>query len=328
MNPKLLSRDQGRLSGLVRWGGKVVAKSTPPRVLDLVNATSTAITVPGLEVVQSVAGDAVRFAGGLQQGALTVLRERGEKWEALPLPTAVLDARGERGVSLFAGGESVVVVWFAFDKSVKPPKYAHGVEWWSGGKWSSVVLENEGQGLPKHVLVSEGRLLVGYSRGEWGGSLWSVSPSGVTSRVDPVGRQPVQGIVPTGGGVVVGTGLAHLGGLTAHVARLSPDGAWETLVHVDAYEPKKSIAWELPPDSLEGLDVDGQGRLHLLTGSHGVLVLENGKLKSVTPGWPAEHLYGEGLIIEGPLAVIGTFDGGVLLWKLGTSDVRRILISR
>lgn len=253
MNPKLLSRDQGRLAGLARWGGKVVAKSTPPRALDLVNATSTAITVPGLEVVQSVAGDTVRFAGGLQQGALTVLRERGEKWEALPLPTAVLDARGERGLSLFAGGESV----------------------------------------------------------------------------GPVGRQPVQGILLTGGGVVVGTGLAHLGGLTAHVARLSPDGAWETLVHVDAYEPKKSVAWELPPDSLEGLDVDGQGRLHVLTGSHGVLVLENGKLKSVTPGWPGEHhLYGEGLIIEGSLAVIGTFDGGVLLWKLGTPDVRRVVIPR
>lgn len=326
MNPKLLSRDQGRLGGLVRWGGQLVARSSPPRLLNLADATSAPITVPGLEVVQSVAGDTVRFAGGLTKGAFTVLRDRGAKWEALPLPQKMLGAPGERGLSIFASGQSVAVVWFAYDKSTKPPRYANGLEWWNGKSWVSAALKGkDNQGLPKHVLVSDARLLVGYSRGEWGGSLWSVAPTGEVTAVGSKDGLPVQGLVRVEGGVLVGTGLAHLGGLNAHVGLLSPDGTWTTMTRVNAYEPKESVAWDLAPDSLEGLDVDAQGRPLFFTGANGVVRLEQGRLTRLTPGWP-EHIYGEGLLLEGELAVIGTFDGGVLVWKLGTPEVRRILI--
>jgi hypothetical protein len=328
MNPKVLSRDQGRLGGLVRWGGKPVARSSPPRLLNLTDATSEPIIVPGLDVVQSVAGDSVRFAGGLVKGALTVLRERGSKWEPVPLPQKVLDAPGERGLSIFASGESLVVVWYGFDKSTKPTRYANGLEWWNGKSWVSPALQGkDGQGPPMHVLVSPARLLVGYSRGEWGGSLWSVAPSGEVSEVGPKDGLPVQSLVVTERGVLVGTGLAHLGGLEAHVGLLATDGSWTTLARVSAYDEKKTVSWDLPPDSLEGLDVDSQGRVHLFTGAHGVVRLEKGKLTQLTQGGP-EHLYGEGLLLEGELAVMGTFDGGVLVCKLGTSEVRRIPIPR
>lgn len=326
MFPSPFPRDQGRLGGVVRWGGRPVARGAMPHALDLAQAASTPIAVPGLDEVQSVAGDTVRFAGGLRDGAFAVLRERGGGWADLPLPPVMRDAPGERRIAVHARGEAVAVVWAGFDQA----RYASGLEWWNGRWWRSVPLEETGKGSgPKHVLVGDDQLLFGYSAGEWGGSVWRATPSGEVTEVVP-DELPVQALVPLpGGDVLVGTGLAHLGSLNAHVGVLARDGSWSTLIRVDSYQRHAPVAWHGSPDSLEGLDVDALGRPCLLTGSRGVLRFERGRLVPVTPGWPpGEHLYGAGLLIEGEHAVIGTFDRGVLLWKLGTTEVRRVPIPR
>jgi hypothetical protein len=63
-----------------------------------------------------------------------------------------------------------------------------------------------------------------------------------------------------------------------------------------------------------------------LTGSQGVVRLSASGASKVIPGWPTEHLYGNGLVIEGEHFVLGTFDSGVLVWTPSTKQPRRIPI--
>jgi len=74
---------------------------------------------------------------------------------------------------------------------------------------------------------------------------------------------------------------------------------------------------------LGGLDVDANGRLHLLLSSYGVVRLDGDELTQMTPAWP-RGARGEQLILEDDTAIIATASSGVLLWKLGTTEARRV----
>jgi hypothetical protein len=165
-----------------------------------------------------------------------------------------------------------------------------------------------------------------YSGGEWGGGLWACAPGSHPTRLEPVDDLPVVGVVPsTGGELYIGTGLAHLASTEANVGVHRTNGTWTTLARSSQRPRSSPIGWNLEPDSAEAIALDSAGRLYVLTGSQGVARVEGGKLWPVTPGWPRhQHVYGEGLLIDGEQAVIATFDGGVLSWTLGTEKVRRI----
>jgi len=65
------------------------------------------------------------------------------------------------------------------------------------------------------------------------------------------------------------------------------------------------------------------GRLHLLLSSYGVVRLDGDELTQMTPAWP-RGARGEQLILEDDTAIIATASSGVLLWKLGTTEARRV----
>ncbi|MFZ5440340.1 MAG: hypothetical protein ACOZQL_10045 [Myxococcota bacterium] len=326
--PLGFSRNQDRVSGLVRWGAQVVVLASRPCVLDLAAATCAPVKVPGLDVVQTVAGDTTRFALGTTGGKPRVLRERAGTWSELETP-----ALGDAWDAITAGasGERLAFVWSIVDRAPRPPRAQAGLALWDGARWTHAKLEHGSQGLPQVVRFIGGRWLFGYSCGEWGGSLWTLDAKGTPVRVLPELNDPVQALVPLPGGhALVGTGLAHLSTLSAEVGVLAADGGWTRLAKVDGFDGEKEADqvrqnWTLKLDSLEGADIDAQGRVHVWTGSQGVARLDGETMVVVTPGWPQDvHVYGRGMLLEGDLAVLATFDGGVLLWKLGTTDYRRV----
>jgi len=341
----LFAPDQPAVGGLTRWGARIVI-GRGPCVLELARATSARIAVPGLDVVQSVGGDAVRYAGGLRGGRVAVLREHEASWEPLPLPASLDDAATH--IELIAGGESVVVWWGRRNRSGAYD--VSGRHWWTGQRW--ITLD---EWAPFHVVSPE-RILLGSSRGEWGGDVWSVLPDGSKTEVGPRDGLPVQALVPLPGGrTLVGTGLAHRGLLETHVGVLESDGTWRPLVRSSvsatyamllaaeggvpgsmlrhdlmheaiANENKYQLAWNLAPDALVSLDVDAQGRPHLLLRSQGVVRLDGDRLTPVTLRWPGASLYGACLLVDGEFAVIAAGDRGVLRWKLGTDQACRFAI--
>lgn len=324
--PDLFTRDQGRLDGLVRWGSDVVALSTPPRRLDLVAGTSEPVTVPGLDAVLAVGGEAPRHALGRQGTTLRLLREKGSTWESVELPPKLKAARGEVSAVIGASGAQVAVSWVEVGPKPAPTVTATFAAS-SAGAWVEHALERQASGSPTRLVFAQGRWLLAYARGEWGGGLWAASAKGV-HRVGAAGGLPVVGVVPLADGrVLVGEGLAHLRGARGAVGIVAADGRWEVLAQSDRFEPARRKSWQIEPDSVEGVDLDAQGRPIVFTGSQGIFRLDAGALESVTPGWPAgRHVYGRGLVVVGDRAVIATFDSGVLMWKLGTSEVRRIAI--
>src|SRR6185295_17192811 len=313
------SRDQGVIEGLARWGNEIVALSRPPCRLNLDSRACEPISNPLLGQVLAVGGDTVRFAAGTRGGRPALVRERDGKWEDVALPAPAV-GRGLAPVALAASGEEVALLEV-------PTRDEPGNALFNARHqetWSTTDLPPQGpSAIPKHVVFARGRWLLGYNSGEWGGELRSIAPGGaVTALLD---GDPITGIaVAPDGRVYVSTGLAHLGGVQAHIGSLDRDWKWTTLFRISNFHEDNGVGWNLEPDTVTGLSVDAAGRLYLLTGSQGVVREDGGKLVSVTPGWPRGHLYGKGLLIERDTAVVGTFDSGVVLWKLGTDQGRRI----
>lgn len=314
------------MAGFTRFGSALVVRSSPPLVLDVDAGTAKPVEVPGLTTVFSVGGDSVPVAAGLRDGGVVIRRQRAGEWTDLALPAALTALRGTMSVSVSASGERVAALWWSSDGTT----YAAGLTVFDGAKWRDVVVPETPAGkLPVHAVWAHTRWLFGYARGEWGGSLWELESSGAMKRVGPPRDLPVNGIVPLADGrVLVGQGLAHLGGLSAEVGLLDPKGLWTVVARGDGYEPKKNVAWPLAADSVEGVAVDPGGAMFALTGSQGVVRLSASGATKAIPGWPTEHLHGSGLAIEGDHLVIGTFDSGVLVWTLSTKQLRRIPIPR
>lgn len=73
---------------------------------------------------------------------------------------------------------------------------------------------------PQHTLVAFGGTLLGHDRGEWGGRLAFRDADG---RVSEIFRENVRAILPHDQGVVVFTGLSHLGTNEGFIHLLRPD---------------------------------------------------------------------------------------------------------
>lgn len=327
--PAGFSRNQDRAFGLTRWGSQVVVLTARPCVLDVGAASCKPVKVPGLDEVRVVAGDTTRFAVGKAGGKTRVLREHAGTWRELESPALGGDWEA---VTAGASGERLALVWSIVGRSVEgragppaAPRAEAGLALWDGVRWSFTRLELGLQGLPHLVRFIGGRWLFGYSGGEWGGSLWTLDAKGAAVRLLPDLNQPVNALVPLpNGSALVGTGLSHMGLFEAEVGVLAPDGSWTRLAKVDVARAT-GVNWTLKADSLEGADVDAAGRVYVWTGSQGVARLDGESMVVVTPGWPKDqHVYGVGMLLEGDLAVLATFDAGVLLWKLGTASYRRV----
>lgn len=321
--------------GLTRWGADITVRRGPC-VVDLSSMTTKPVTVPGLDKVRSVAGDAIRYAIGLRRDQIALLRERGETWEPLSLPPGAHTALGEQ-IKLYAGGESLAVTWHRAGQ--------WQTDWWNGERWIIT-----GRVAP-HVVVSLDRIWLGYGNGEWGGFVESMSSTGATFDRMIRTMLPVQALVASpGGAVLVGASLAHLGARDMYVGMLAPDGTQksvfvaglgaaymalvaarngesgselepELLRTAFTYERTVRPVWDLPPDTLEDLDVDAQGRLYLLTSRNGVIRVDGETLTRLTPPWPHRmRLDGAELRVQHEVAVVSGDHVGLFLCRLGTNE--------
>lgn len=316
------SRDQARLELLSRWGDQLVAISDRVFTLDLEKASAMPLDVPGLEKVQFVAGDSVRFAAGLRGGKPVLRRETGEGWVDVALPKALQGAKGKPLLRLGAAGERVALLWVTIQET-KPPGVERGLAFFDGAKWLELAIAPGAQGLPKHLRFLQGRWFVGYSRGEWGGSLWVLDESAGALRELPGDRLlPIVGLAAGGNGeVIVGAGLAHLSLSMGTVRALLPDATWSALA-----SSNKPPTWP-SEDSLEGLDVDETGGVVMVSGSRGLLRLE-ADLSSLGFPWPKDHVYADGLLVMKDAYLVGTFDSGVLIGRRSAKTWKRIPLPR
>jgi hypothetical protein len=129
--------------------------------------------------------------------------------------------------------------------------------------------------------------------------------------------------VDSKGTVWVAQGLSHLaiveGGLRTFNGR-----AWKTFAATANQGAEKDFNWNLRPVSMEGIAFDAKGLPYVLTGSLGVVHFDGKEWSQKTLGWPKYQSVSSLHVTLGGLAVIGANDAGVLLWKLGTTEVKRV----
>jgi hypothetical protein len=98
----------------------------------------------------------------------------------------------------------------------------------------------------KHVLKFDGGWLVGIDAGEWGGGLWITNEAG--SEAKNLVRENVKGIIPTARGILVFSGLAHLGMDFGDVLILSEPRSMRVNLEWSAHLDSEPVAFARQPD--------------------------------------------------------------------------------
>lgn len=110
-------------------------------------------------------------------------------------------------------------------------------------------LEPEWGRARRHVMKFDGGWLVGIDGGEWGGGLWVPNETGSETKL--VVRENVKGIVPTAHGILVFSGLAHLGQNFGNVVVVSNPHDMRINLEWSAHIDSEPVAFaKLPDDSV------------------------------------------------------------------------------
>jgi hypothetical protein len=349
---------------LRRWGSHIVV-GDESRIVHLSDASTTPVTVPGLDRVCCVAGDTIQYAVGEQRRRLVVVRERGGGWEPLPsLPNGdAADAALGSQIEMYASGEALAVHLRRDGRGQ--------FHWWTGQRWITR------EGSRTHVLVSSERLWLGYGSGEWGGGIEGLSATGSSFDIHLHTQLPVVSLAWTAEkSVLVAASLAHMSSKSMYVGVLGPNGtmtprfvsdrcgAWMALSGLlgrpvglvsglprDAESllrdfrpdwPQSGLLrdaesllrdfrpdWKRDQDTLVAVDVDEHGRIYLLTSASGLFCLDGETLTPLTPYWPRKGELSEATLqVAGDTAVISAIPIGLHVCTFGTSGRSRSAIPR
>lgn len=315
MQSELFARDQPRLSRIFSWDGRVIAQSHNGFHL-IEMCADRALPVISL-------GDRTTTGMGTYRGAPVVLcrcganhflfsrADKGWKMESIPNRCAGADA------VLVCSRTHLVLV------------FPDCLIWRTGEEWVTTPLLNmepvDARG-DRHYLLDGERLLIGWDAGEWGGGLVSVDiRSGQRVSLSPARGVPVCDMqIDPQSRVWVAQGLAHLSGI-------------EGLLHVQDGRGWKCVAsasnlnggtrnWDLPLSSFDAMSFAPSGVLHVLGGSVGLVRLKENHWERLILDWP-EHVYVSCLhMVSDDLALIGLYDGGVLVADLATRTIKRITL--
>lgn len=326
---------------LRRWGPHIVV-GDEPRIVHVSDASTTPVTVPGLDRVCCVAGDTIQYAVGEQRRRLVVVRERGGGWEPLPsMPDG--DAALGSQIEMYASGEALAVHLCRDGRGQ--------LHWWTGQRW--ITTERGGT----HVLVSSEWLWLGYGHGEWGGGVEGLSATGSSFDIHLHTELPVVSLAWTAEkSVLVAASLAHMSSKSMYVGVLGPngtmtprfvsdlDGAWmaqsrllgrnvglEPGLRRDAEALLRDFrpAWKRDQDTLVAVDVDEHGRVYLLTSASGLFYLDGETLTPLTPYWSRKWQLSEATLqVAGDTAVLSSIPFGLHACTFGTSGRSRSVIPR
>lgn len=304
-------RDQPRITRLFQWDGSVIARTTHGfHRVDPGAACALPLVSPGDRAIMGLGthlGVPLALCRDSRRYRLFHRAQDGWKMETLP---ATLD---QGDPVLICGGQYQVL---AFSEQL----------FWrrDNGDWRETPLA-EPLARPDHMLVHGDQLFVGWGRGEFGGDLVSVEiVSGLRRPMAPVAGMPVTGLTHDHhNGIWVTQGLAHLGGSRGLLHTLAPKG-WSCEASSSNWPGQPT--WTLPPSSFDAVaffdDVP-----HLLGGSIGIVRRAERSWERLTPSWPEDHLYVTCLrMLTAEVAMIGLFDGGVLVVNLRSQTYQRIIL--
>jgi hypothetical protein len=286
--------------------------------LDLAAGAAHPLALPGVDEVLEIASQGSTAVALVKRGgARALVAASGDRWVDKPLPEAL---RASTAPLVLAGDAGSLVVW-AGDR-------AHRLR---GATWTNVAvgpLPRQMRGEPGHVLLNGDRLYLGWDAGEWGGGVLVLDAATGQWSVGPDNGTPVHDIERGPDGVVwVANGLAHLGGRRG--ALHGHDGTtWTRVAATSNAQHEPNHDWNLPPDSFQSVAFGGDGVLHVLTGTLGIVRRDaSGIFRQRTRSWPpSRFLYVQELELEGERAVIASLDAGVWVWDLASGNVRRIAL--
>lgn len=319
---RTLQRDQPRINRLFRWGDRLLVQADAFYELNVASARVERLRLPGDPHVMDLA---------------PIDRSR-----------AVILSRDARGLYLVVGDLSSVTrrelpeaIRHSFGRArVFGSPGALGV--WGGDK---LYIERDARrrfrtlelpyrfGEPTAsdpLLVSGSRLLVGYDRGEWGGALFAVDLE--TAHAEALNVTfPLKDLRLDGlGRLWVAGGVEHLAVREGYLWRLEGN-TWTTLLEMHSLrkpEVSPGTGWSYGPAVLSAVAFDQAGVPHVLTEQFGVVRYEGGVWTQTTTFWPTEgRTPVRGLeITSDSTIVIATWDAGILLWKRGERQVRRVTL--
>jgi hypothetical protein len=315
IDARLFMRDQPTLRRIVEWNGRIIVEADRPYTLDFDRATLKPLEVPGAQEVLGVAsnGPGKPLALCKTKAGLSLLAKQDDKWVERELPDEA--QKSAKPFLLCADPASVAVVGQETVFSL------------ARGKWKAVPLKDRPkhvytEGAARHALLAGEALYLGYDKGEWGGGLLRLDlGTGKCKEID-LGEPGNVRDLKTGPGerLWVVQGLDHL--TLEEGAVQSTDGKeWAVVCRSSKGDTHK---WDLSPTSLDALAFDVKGNPWLLSGTLGLIRREKEKWVRVTPDWP-EYLPVRSLhITPGGVAVIGTFDAGVVLFEVESKRARRV----
>lgn len=326
-----------RVRGGTRWGDEVVVRMGN-HVVDIERGLMRPVEVPGLDEVRSVAGDRVRFAIGLKDGALVLMREAHGQWTRIPLPEGVRPQLG-RSIELHACGDTVAIAWTtsSFYDSAR-------LHWWTHGRW---VAARTGEAM----LVTPDDVWLGIDLGEWGGHI-ERQPHDAPSEIYTLTEDGIRGFARTRNGeIFVAASLAHMGMMSMYVGELVGDGRIEPRFAAGhgghlmamgrslgepprldrarlyrAFEAEHTQSWKLEPDTLEAIDVDDRGQLYVLTTRSGLFRCQDGALIRATGPWSMHLQFSNASLHVTRTAAVIIADEGVFIVDLHPEGApRRVL---
>lgn len=322
-------RDQPNSRGLDVWNGSLVARTSPPLSVNVVAATSRALDLPkDCQALQlATYGSTPVALCGSARGPAYLAEWTGTRWRERALPQEALMDWGAKPV-LLTGGTTLTVVT------------ADHIHRLAGEDWISRTVSLPGdlhRDFPEHRAESGGRLYFGYDHGEFGGQLVSLDLQRGEWRDDDAdmgeaGSLPVRDIeIDRDGRLWVVRGLSHLNLLEGALFVLGP-GGWQLFASSRGSAPIMMVGSEPRHShsaiSFSSVAFDEKNRPHLLSGSAGVVRIEqNGGLTRLTPEWPG-FVYVDGLVIIDHTAAIGTSDSGVLLLNMETGRLYRVSLEQ
>ncbi len=309
----------------MRWGGKIVVRTQPPRLLDLSAGSTKPVALAGADLVEGVATWQQRpIALATKAEERFILVEEAGAIRRVELPRALRAAKTSatpQPTPLLAASDAVIAL------QLRDKLHAY-----DGARWSEVTITGIAESpatlglLANDALLHGGTLYLGFDRGEWGGALYAVDPATGKATKQPGPDLPVRDLaVDPKGDLWAVRGLAHLG-LRDGDLRVLRQGKWRIVAATDPGGPSRG--WDVIAETpFDAVTFHAAGDPLLLSGSRGILRKSSGQTwQSALQGWPSDFVYLNDLEIEGSLAVIATADAGVLLVELGTSTGRRVAL--
>ena len=320
-------RDQRPLSGLVPWRGGAATRSLPFMSVDVARGAAFPLTLPGCAEIFDIGSDGKRdLAVCADEHGGVLVFDRDAQGTRTHVIDGVSAAAAKKTPFRAAADGATLVVWEPTRLHVKI-----GAE-----PFRTVALKtlpDAPRGFPVHVRAASGRLYLGSSAGEWGGALVSIDLASGASRIEPADTmttQPVMGLTTDRDGKLwVARGLSHLGANQGSLHALE-SGAWRLVAGSPGGwgGPKLPRAeWNLPETAFAGVGFDSRGGLYVATENLGLVRREpRGGFTRLMADWPKTSLYVCGLVIHDDVALVGTYDAGVIAFDLARGTVTRIAL--